>query len=44
MNVVMATYFVGRVMQSLLTNDIIMYAAIGKRVVLIVVDAGYKYP
>ena len=42
--VVILRYFVASIMLSLLINDFILYVAIVKRVVLIVVQALYKFP
>ena len=42
--VVIAMYFIARVTLSLLINDFILYVAIVKHVVLIVVQALYKFP
>ena len=42
--VVIVTYFVGCVMLSLLINNLILYATVVKRVVLIAVNALYKSP
>ena len=42
--VVIVTYFVAHVTLSLLINDFILYVAIVKRIVLIVVNAPYKSP
>ena len=44
MYVVIVTNFVGRVMQSLLINDFILYAAVVKCIVLIAVYTPCKFP
>ena len=42
--VVILRYFIASIMLSLLINDFILYVAIVKHVVLIVVQALYKFP
>ena len=42
--IVILRYFVASIMLSLLINDFILYVAIVKHVVLIVVQALYKFP